>query len=150
MKREIITHYPIVKVILKPLIFEQNDESSDAIYLRTRIGALEVQLYSKNSKGQVKGHTIFSKLKTRTWPSISKIIEDITNFLPKDDFVVRLIDPSPQHEENKQENLIDRPTSSKKSGQPNKLKGLHVIIRPLKSGKKGSALAESKKINKFP
>lgn len=143
LKREIITHYPIVKVVLKPLIFEQNDESSEAIYLRTRIGALEVQLYSKSSKGEVKRHIVFSKLKTRSWPAINRVIEDITNFLPTDDFLVRLIDPNSQHEENKHENSNNRPTSSKKSGQPSKLKGLHVIIRPLKSGKKGgSALTE--------
>jgi len=136
LKRDIITQYPVVKVILKPLIFDQTDESSESIYLRSRIGAFEVQLYSKNSEGEVKRQIVFSKLRTRNWPSVSKVVEDISNYLPTSDFLVRLIDPNLPQEENKYEGSNNRPTSSKKNTQPTKLKGLHVVMRPLRTNKK--------------
>jgi len=136
LKREIITQYPVVKVILKPLIFDQTDESSESIYLRSRIGAFEVQIFSKNSEGVVKRQIIFSKLRTRNWPSISKVVEDVSNYLPTSDFLVRLIDPNLPQEENKFEGSNNRPTSSKKNTQPSKLKGLHVVLRPVRNNKR--------------
>jgi hypothetical protein len=103
IKRAILMQYPVIKVIMKPLIFDHNEQTTEAVYLGNRIGScshyysflgcLEVQIYSKDSKGHVHKDTIFSKLKSRFWPSISTVVSSLSEFLPKDDIIIRLIDP---------------------------------------------------------
>ncbi len=115
--------------MLKPLLFNNNDQSEEAIFLRSRIGAFEIQIFSKNRKGDTLNEVIFSKLTTRIWPSIPRILENITDYLPRDDFVVRLIDPSFNPQTYHQEESKD----SKE--KPSKLKGIEVVLRPLRLSK---------------
>lgn len=48
----------------------------------TRIGAFEVQLFSKN-EGRFLEKILHTKLKTGMWPSVSMILEKIHFFLPR-------------------------------------------------------------------
>jgi hypothetical protein len=141
---------PVVKVILKPLLFDHNDHSKEAIFLRSRIGrweyiklhtgAFEVQLFSRNVKGETIQRTIFSKLSSKCWPIIPRVVEEVTEYLPQDDIIVRVIDNKfnmeayRKHQEEK-----------KKDAQPSKLRGLKVTLRPLKLNKNQSKLS-----NLFP
>lgn len=84
-----------------------------------------MQLCSKDGKGDTKKALIYSKLNTRQWPSVPLVVQNISNYLPKDDFVVRLYDPN-----------FDPSTVKQQDGSPsrkvNKLKGISVILRPVK------------------
>lgn len=48
---------------------------------------------SKNNSGEVTKATLFSKLQTRVWPQVSAVVEKVADYMPKEDFKVRLIDP---------------------------------------------------------
>lgn len=56
------------------------------------LGAFEVQIVSKNAQGEITSDILHSKLQTRAWPDVAAVVEKVSNFVPKEEFVVRLID----------------------------------------------------------
>lgn len=153
LKRKIIAQYPIIKVIMKPLIFDHHSQSPECIYLRSRLGirfhlqsilgALEVQLVTKDNKGAMIKEVIFSKLSTRVWPNIPLVVDSLATFLPKDDVMIRVIDPNfdagmfYQNQHN----------GAQQAGKaPNRLKGIHVILRPFKGFNNNNSLLDDCKI----
>lgn len=47
LKKEILAQFPVCKVYLKPLIYDQLDHTIDTMFLQRRLGCLEVQVYSR-------------------------------------------------------------------------------------------------------
>jgi hypothetical protein len=90
---------------------------------------LEVQLVTKDSKGTISKETIFSKLTTRVWPSVPLVIDSIATFLPKDDIMIRVIDPSVDPGQFYQKQQGANHAGNK---PPSRVKGIHVILRPFK------------------
>ncbi|CAD8155673.1 unnamed protein product [Paramecium pentaurelia] len=89
LKNEIIQRFPIVKVILKPLIYDHFDHSIDTMFLQRRLGCFEVQVMSKQ-KGQIKQAVIGSKLNTKAWPQTSVIINKLPQYFKKVSFNIDL------------------------------------------------------------
>ena len=79
VKNEIIKHFPVIKVYLKPLQMDGNDKSINQMYLQRRLGAFEIQICSKLN-GRLRLETVFSKIKNKKWPNMN---EDILNQIPK-------------------------------------------------------------------
>jgi len=75
-------------------------KSLDDKYKEVRIGALEVQLCRKvNNK--VDTHVLHSKLATKEWPSLSKLINKILMFVPVANIQVNIFDKDLEGEEPK-------------------------------------------------
>jgi hypothetical protein len=87
--------FPLVKVIVKPIStwedqrvrkLKTNNQGHgptliDSQIKYLRLGAFEVQLYSKHGAGKKATELILhSKLKTGAWPNISKILEKLHFF----------------------------------------------------------------------
>ena len=117
LKKAIIFKYPIAKILLKPLIFHENELSIESIFLRSRIGAFEVQVSTRTLK-KLKKKTIFSKLNTRVWPAFDFVLGKLSEFMPKDAIHIKLLDTSKQ--------LIEKDLNS----QTMRLKGIKVALRP--------------------
>ncbi|CAK61849.1 unnamed protein product (macronuclear) [Paramecium tetraurelia] len=107
LKNEIIQRFPIVKVILKPLIYDHLDHGIDTMFLQRRLGCFEVQVISKQ-KGQIKQAVIGSKLNNNAWPQISVIINTLPQYFKKVSFNIDL----------------------KFADSDQKLKGINVKIQP--------------------
>ena len=116
LKTMIFSKYPIVKILLKPLMFHQNELSAESLFLRSRIGAFEIQVSTRTLK-ELKRKIIFSKLNTRLWPSFEYILEALSEFMPKDEIHIRLLDTSKQTNEEDQ------------NYQETKLGGIKVTLR---------------------
>ncbi|CAD8196271.1 unnamed protein product [Paramecium octaurelia] len=89
LKNEIISRFPIVKVILKPLIYDHFDHSIETMFLQRRLGCFEVQVMSKQ-KEQIKKAVIGSKLNDKKWPQISVIINALPQYFKKVSFTINL------------------------------------------------------------
>ncbi|CAD8120985.1 unnamed protein product [Paramecium sonneborni] len=89
LKNEILQRFPIVKVILKPLIYDHLDHSIDTMFLQRRLGCFEVQVMSKQ-KGQIKQAVIGSKLNTKAWPQTQVIINKLPQYFKKVSFNIDL------------------------------------------------------------
>ncbi|KAM3134547.1 hypothetical protein pb186bvf_013361 [Paramecium bursaria] len=84
LKQKIFANYPEIKVYLKPLIFEYNNEAEN-IYLQRRIGAFEVQLKYGSQVA-----LLHSKLKSKKWPDLDTIISQIPYFCKKTNVLIQL------------------------------------------------------------
>ncbi|CAD8074053.1 unnamed protein product [Paramecium primaurelia] len=89
LKNEILKRFPIVKVILKPLLYDHFDHSIDTMFLQRRLGCFEVQVMSKQ-KGQLKFAVIGSKLNSKAWPQIPIIINKLPQYFKKVSFNIDL------------------------------------------------------------
>ena len=87
LKSEILKNFSMVKVYLKPLLYDQHDHSIETMFLRRRLGAFEVQVVARIN-GEIKQDVIFSKIKTKQWPNVNQIIQDIPKFLRRANFRV--------------------------------------------------------------
>lgn len=104
-----------------------------------------MQLVAKLSTGQVIKKSVFSKLTSKVWPNIPIVVDSIAEYLPKQDFLVRLID---LHQDPHQKRQEEESKSNQK--KPSKMKGMQVILRPVRVKKtynNGPLFPESKLIN---
>lgn len=62
LKKEILRHFPVIKIFLKPLIVDTLDKNVDSVYVRRRIGCFEVQIVSNSGGDKSKKGILFSKL----------------------------------------------------------------------------------------
>ncbi|EAS05376.3 hypothetical protein TTHERM_00697090 (macronuclear) [Tetrahymena thermophila SB210] len=120
LKKEILRHYPVIKVYMKPLITENQDHSIENLYARSRLGAMEVQICS-NKNGRITKNILFSKLKTKTWPSTLSVLNEIRKYMGTCTLTIQLI-----HEFIDPQSLRD----DQKRTSENKLFNVEVILRP--------------------
>ncbi|CAD8130770.1 unnamed protein product [Paramecium sonneborni] len=85
LKNEIISRFPIVKLILKLLIYDHYDHSIDTMFLQRRL----VQVMSKQ-KGQIKQAVIGSKFSTKARPQTQVIINKLPQHFKKVSFNIDL------------------------------------------------------------
>ena len=64
-------------------------------------------------------------LRAKSWPATSRVINKISEYMPKDDLVIKLIDREYDPNEQNQSSL-----SNKKA--QNKLKGVSVTLKPVR------------------
>ena len=122
--------------MLKPLIFHQNELSPENFFLRSRIGAFEVQVSTRTLK-ELKRKIIFSKLNTRLWPSFGYITETLSEFMPKDELHIKLLD-------------ISIPLNEQDISHPeNNFEGIKVILRPYRTTKLTLPVMEMENTSKF-
>lgn len=121
LKREILRHFPTVKVYLKPLLSDSSDKSIETQYARSRLGALEVQLCS-NRDGKITKTTLFSKLKSKCWPSTNVVLNELRANMKTCSLTVSLVHGllEPQ---NLGENQRNNPSE-------NKLVNIEIILTP--------------------
>ena len=136
LKKIIFAKYPIVKILLKPLIFHQNELSAENLFLRSRIGAFEVQVSTRTLK-ELKRKIIFSKLNTRLWPSFGYISQTLSEFMPKDELHIKLLD-------------ISKPLSEQDINHPEKnMEGIKVTLRPYRTTKSTLPVIETENTSKL-
>lgn len=70
----------------------------------SRIGAFEIQLIKKF--GMVVRKQIFSKLKTNSWPTISYILKQMSDLMPKCSVTVTLFESAPQLEDPEEDDEV--------------------------------------------
>ena len=100
IQNAVILRYPFIKVYLKPIdtdIFkneEQTDNKNviiDELYKEVRIGAMEV-LLCKKINGTKEIFQLFSKLQSHQWPSITKLLDSIVQYVPKFNLNINIFD----------------------------------------------------------
>ena len=47
MKSEILKNFAMIKVYLKPLLYDQKEHNIETLFLRRRLGAFEVQIVAR-------------------------------------------------------------------------------------------------------
>ena len=82
---------------------------------------------------------MFSKLQSRTWPEIAAVVERVSNYVPKEEFVVQLVD----------ENYKAQVHDSHREGEPehpkkkdSKLLGIKLRLTPYRMNNRGGTETE--------
>ncbi len=94
--------FPFIQVLLKPIDVEiikserfklpnlpKNGQAYDNFpkvneqFKQCRIGAFEIQICCKDSKGQKDVKIIHSKLKSKTFPKVNQVLEKIVSYMPQ-------------------------------------------------------------------
>ena len=100
--------FPFIKVYLKPIDVEivknktfvipkvsENGAAHPPIprlntkFKQCRIGAFEIQIATRNEKGDIEQRIIHSKLKTKKFPDVNTVLKKIVSFMPK--FKLKLV-----------------------------------------------------------
>ena len=116
--------FPFIKVFLKPIDVEivKNEKfklpkvpSNGASYpsypklnnqfKQCRIGAFEIQIATKNEKGDKLIRIIHSKLKTKKFPDVNTVLKKIVSFMPKFNLKLVLYDKEDYEELEKMNNI---------------------------------------------
>ena len=160
----IMLRFPFINVLLKPIDTDilKEDEfklpkvtNNGAAYSNmpfvndkfkeVRIGAMEVQICVKKiekdndkEKEVLETSLIHSKLKTGTWPKISKILDKIVSFLPLFKGQICLYEKQDEEEEKNNED-VENPNQEEDS----KLKDLQVNVYLLENEKINQIIQES-------
>lgn len=96
----IILRFPFIKVYLKPIdtdIFKNEDKVDknnniiDEKYKEVRIGAMEI-LLCKKINGVKDIFQLFSKLDSHQWPSISKLLDSVIQYVPRFNLNINIYD----------------------------------------------------------
>ena len=116
--------FPFIKVYLKPIDVEivknrtfiipkvqSNGAAHPPIprlntkFKQCRIGAFEIQIATKNEKGEVEQRIIHSKLKTKKFPDVNTVLKKIVSFMPKFRLKLVLFDKEDYEEIEKMDNI---------------------------------------------
>ena len=90
LKNSILNHYPTINVYLKPNVVDPVDKSVDSIYVRKRIGAMDIQITAGTETGSVKKGVLHSKLATGCWPNPNKVLNAIRPYMLKTNLAIVL------------------------------------------------------------
>ena len=74
-------------------------------FKQCRIGAFEIQIATKNEKGEVEQRIIHSKLKTKRFPDVNTVLEKIVSFMPRFRLKLILFDKEDYEEIEKMDNI---------------------------------------------
>ena len=116
--------FPFIKVYLKPIDVEivknktfvipkvsENGGAHPPIprlntkFKQCRIGAFEIQIATKNEKGEVEQRIIHSKLKTKRFPDVNTVLKKIVSFMPRFRLKLILFDKEDYEEIEKMDNI---------------------------------------------
>ena len=116
--------FPFIKVYLKPIDVEivknktfvipkvpENGGAHPPIprlntkFKQCRIGAFEIQIATKNEKGEVEQRIIHSKLKTKRFPDVNTVLKKIVSFMPRFRLKLILFDKEDYDEIEKMDNI---------------------------------------------
>ena len=160
----IMLRFPFINVLLKPIDTDilkeeefklpklQNNGGSysnmplvNDKFKEVRIGAMEVQIcVKKEGSDTIETSLIHSKLKTSTWPKISKILDKIVSFLPTFKGKICLYEKQDEEEKNENGNKeADNEDENDNPGDDSKLKDLQVNIYLLQNEKIQQIINES-------
>ena len=160
----IMLRFPFINVLLKPIDTDilkeeefklpklQNNGGSysnmplvNDKFKEVRIGAMEVQIcVKKEGSNTIETSLIHSKLKTSTWPKISKILDKIVSFLPTFKGKICLYEKQDEEEKNENGNKeADNEDENDNPGDDSKLKDLQVNIYLLQNEKIQQIINES-------
>lgn len=160
----IMLRFPFINVLLKPIDTDilkeeefklpklQNNGGSysnmplvNDKFKEVRIGAMEVQIcVKKEGSDTIETSLIHSKLKTSTWPKISKILDKIVSFLPTFKGKICLYEKQDEEEKNENGNKeADNEEENDNPGDDSKLKDLQVNIYLLQNEKIQQIINES-------
>ena len=146
LQKCIILRFPFIKVILKPIDTDilkeekyklpkvDNKGNSEARFVNdkfkdVRIGAFEVQICFKKNGEETKTALLHSKLQSKQFPEISKILDKIVSYLPT--FRGKII--AYEKEEDKHENSKDN--TNEELFKKGLLEGLQINIYLLNNAK---------------
>lgn len=105
---------------MKPLLRDVQENTIEVQYARSRLGALEVELCT-NRNGKVSKNTLFSKLKSKCWPSTLAVLNEIRKYMETCTLIVSILhetfDP------------LDLKEDRKRTSE-NKLYNIEAILRP--------------------
>lgn len=161
----IMLRFPFINVILKPIDTDilkeeefklpklQNNGGSysnaplvNDKFKEVRIGAMEVQIcVKKEGSDTIETSLIHSKLKTSSWPKISKILDKIVSFLPTFKGKICLYEKQDEEEEQKENynKEADNEGENDNPGEESKLKDLQINVYLLKNEKIQQIINES-------
>lgn len=160
----IMLRFPFINVLLKPIDTDilkeeefklpklQNNGGSysnmplvNDKFKEVRIGAMEVQIcVKKEGSNTIETSLIHSKLKTSTWPKISKILDKIVSFLPTFKGKICLYEKQDEEEKNENGNKeADNEDENDNPGDDSKLKDLQINIYLLQNEKIQQIINES-------
>ena len=98
IQNALLLRFPFIKVYLKPIdtdIVKNEDNKKNNIiddrFKEVRIGAMEVLLCTKIN-GKKDTFQLFSKLQSHQWPSISKLLDMIIQYVPKFSMNINIYD----------------------------------------------------------
>ena len=116
--------FPFIKVYLKPIDVEivknktfvipkvsENGAAHPPIprlntkFKQCRIGAFEIQIATRNEKGDIEQRIIHSKLKTKKFPDVNTVLKKIVSFMPKFKLKLVLFDKEDYEEIEKMDNI---------------------------------------------
>ena len=122
--RIIRERFPFIKVYLKPIDVEivkntiyripkvqSNGAAHPPIprlntkFKQCRIGAFEIQIATRNEKGQIEQRIIHSKLKTKKFPEVNSVLKKIVSFIPRFRLKLVLFDKEDYEEIEKMDNI---------------------------------------------
>jgi hypothetical protein len=147
-RQGITEKFPFIKVFLKSHSEDEkitkytlgegmNDNIIENQRATVRIGAFEISLAKKVGR-VAKAEVLFSKLKSRLWPSLPLLLQKIANYLPRTNLVVTLFDSDGA---NNSDNMKDVKVTLKLSYKESKaLDGLRADIDRIHTGKINEAL----------
>ena len=147
LQKCILLRFPFINVILKPIdtdILKEEHYKLPEIDMKgdfkeikfvndkfkaVRIGAFEIQLCFKKNN-EVKTALLYSKLKSKNWPKIPKILDKIVSYLPT--FNGEIITYEKEEDKNILNNLQDSSNNINKNGL---MEGLQINIYLLNNNK---------------
>jgi len=116
--------FPFIKVYLKPIDVEivknktfvipkvsENGAAHPPIprlntkFKQCRIGAFEIQIATRNEKGDIEQRIIHSKLKTKKFPDINTVLKKIVSFMPRFKLKLVLFDKEDYEDIEKMDNI---------------------------------------------
>ena len=116
--------FPFIKVYLKPIDVEivknkafiipkvsDNGGAHPPIprlntkFKKCRIGAFEIQIATRDEKGEIEQRIIHSKLKTKKFPDVNTVLKKIVSFMPKFNLKLVLFDKEDYEDIEKMDNI---------------------------------------------
>ena len=119
LQKCILLRFPFIKVILKPIDTDilkgklpKIKENGEKIFINdkfkdVRIGAFEVQICFKKNGEELKKALLHSKLQTKQFPQINKILDKIVSYLPTFHGKIITYEKEEDKNENSKENNND-------------------------------------------
>jgi hypothetical protein len=90
LKVSINRHFPNVLVFMKPNNYSTKDKNHESAFVRTRIGACDIQIATKEDNNLVKKGILHSKLISQCWPNQEKILDKIREYQPLTDISIQI------------------------------------------------------------
>jgi hypothetical protein len=101
---------------MKPNNYSTKDKNHESAFVRTRIGACDIQIATKDDNNILKKGILHSKLISQCWPNQEKILDKIREYQPLTEISIQIYEI--------EDEIIDKKTF---------FKNLEVVIRPFRN-----------------